>query len=213
MSSSELSNKQLMILEFIKEQLLAKGYPPSVREICQAVGLKSTSTVHSHLNKLEKLGYIRRDPTKPRAIEILDGGNVFANNNNTVMQEMINLPLVGQVTAGEPILAQQNIQEYIPLPAQLIKGTDTFLLKVKGESMINAGILDNDYVVVDKGATSSNSQIVVALVNKESATVKRFFKEGNNVRLQPENDFMDPIILNERDVEIVGTVTGVFRVF
>ena len=213
MSSSELSNKQLMILEFIKEQLLAKGYPPSVREICQAVGLKSTSTVHSHLNKLKKLGYIRRDPTKPRAIEILDGGNVFANNNNTVMQEMINLPLVGQVTAGEPILAQQNIQEYIPLPAQLIKGTDTFLLKVKGESMINAGILDNDYVVVDKGATASNSQIVVALVNKESATVKRFFKEGNNVRLQPENDFMDPIILNERDVEIVGTVTGVFRVF
>lgn len=213
MSSSELSNKQLMILEFIKEQLLAKGYPPSVREICQAVGLKSTSTVHSHLNKLEKLGYIRRDPTKPRAIEILDGGNVFANNNNTVMQEMINLPLVGQVTAGEPILAQQNIQEYIPLPAQLIKGTDTFLLKVKGESMINAGILDNDYVVVDKGATASNSQIVVALVNKESATVKRFFKEGNNVRLQPENDFMDPIILNERDIEIVGTVTGVFRVF
>ena len=213
MSSSELSNKQLMILEFIKEQLLAKGYPPSVREICQAVGLKSTSTVHSHLNKLEKLGYIRRDPTKPRAIEILDGGNVFANNNNTVMQEIINLPLVGQVTAGEPILAQQNIQEYIPLPAQLIKGTDTFLLKVKGESMINAGILDNDYVVVDKGATASNSQIVVALVNKESATVKRFFKEGNNVRLQPENDFMDPIILNERDVEIVGTVTGVFRVF
>ena len=209
MSSSELSNKQLMILEFIKEQLLAKGYPPSVREICQAVGLKSTSTVHSHLNKLEKLGYIRRDPTKPRAIEILDGGNVFANNNNTVMQEMINLPLVGQVTAGEPILAQQNIQEYIPLPAQLIKGTDTFLLKVKGESMINAGILDNDYVVVDKGATASNSQIV----DKESATVKRFFKEGNNVRLQPENDFMDPIILNERDVEIVGTVTGVFRVF
>ena len=213
MSSSELSNKQLMILEFIKEQLLAKGYPPSVREICQSVGIKSTSTVHSHLNKLEKLGYIRRDPTKPRAIEILDGGNVFANNNNTVMQEMINLPLVGQVTAGEPILAQQNIQEYIPLPAQLIKGTDTFLLKVKGESMINAGILDNDYVVVDKGATASNSQIVVALVNKESATVKRFFKEGNNVRLQPENDFMDPIILNERDVEIVGTVTGVFRVF
>lgn len=213
MSSNELSNKQLMILEFIKEQLLAKGYPPSVREICQAVGLKSTSTVHSHLNKLEKLGYIRRDPTKPRAIEILDGGNVFASNNNTVMQEMINLPLVGQVTAGEPILAQQNIQEYIPLPAQLIKGTDNFLLKVKGESMINAGILDNDYVIVDKGATASNSQIVVALVNKESATVKRFFKEGNNVRLQPENDFMDPIILNERDVEIVGTVTGVFRVF
>ena len=124
MNSNTLTNKQLMILEFIKEQLLSKGYPPSVREICQAVGLKSTSTVHSHLNKLEKLGYIRRDPTKPRAIEILDGGNVFVNNNNT-MQEMINLPLVGQVTAGEPILAQQNIQEYIPLPAQLIKGNDS----------------------------------------------------------------------------------------
>ena len=198
MNSNTLTNKQLMILEFIKEQLLSKGYPPSVREICQAVGLKSTSTVHSHLNKLEKLGYIRREPTKPRAIEILDGGNVFVNNNNTT-QEMINLPLVGQVTAGEPILAQQNIQEYIPLPAQLIKGNDTFLLKVKGESMINAGILNN-------------TQIVVALVNKESATVKRFFKEGSTVRLQPENEFMEPIILNERDVEIVGTVTGVFRV-
>ena len=211
MNSNTLTNKQLMILEFIKEQLLSKGYPPSVREICQAVGLKSTSTVHSHLNKLEKLGYIRRDPTKPRAIEILDGGNVFVNNNNT-MQEMINLPLVGQVTAGEPILAQQNIQEYIPLPAQLIKGNDTFLLKVKGGRMINAGILNNDYVVVDKGSTASNSQIVVALVNKESATVKRFFKEGSTVRLQPENEFMEPIILNERDVEIVGTVTGVFRV-
>ena len=194
MNSNTLTNKQLMILEFIKEQLLSKGYPPSVREICQAVGLKSTSTVHSHLNKLEKLGYIRRDPTKPRAIE------------------MINLPLVGQLTAGEPILAQQNIQEYIPLPAQLIKGNDTFLLKVKGESMINAGILNNDDVVVDKGSTASNSQIGVALVNKESATVKRFFKEGSTVRLQPENEFMEPIILNERDVEIVGTVTGVFRV-
>ncbi len=214
MSSSELSNKQLMILEFIKEQLLAKGYPPSVREICQAVGLKSTSTVHSHLNKLEKLGYIRRDPTKPRAIEILDGGNVFANNNNTVMQEMINLPLVGQVTAGEPILAQQNIQEYIPLPAQLIKGTDTFLLKVKGESMINAGILDNDYVVVDKGATASNSQIVVALVNKESATVKRFFKEEDHIRLQPENDTMEPIIVpQDSPFSIVGRVIGLYRAF
>ena len=209
---SELKNKQLLIYEFLKDFTSQKGYPPTVREICKAVGLKSTSSVHGHLKQLEKEGLIKRDPTKPRAIEILDGGNVFANNNNTVMQEMINLPLVGQVTAGEPILAQQNIQEYIPLPAQLIKGTDTFLLKVKGESMINAGILDNDYVVVDKGATASNSQIVVALVNKESATVKRFFKEGSTVRLQPENEFMEPIILNERDVEIVGTVTGVFRV-
>ena len=211
MSSSELSNKQLMILEFIKEQLLSKGYPPSVREICQAVGLKSTSTVHSHLNKLEKLGYIRRDPTKPRAIEILDGGNVFANNNNTVMQEMINLPLVGQVTAGEPILAQQNIQEYIPLPAQLIKGTDTFLLKVKGESMIGAGILDKDYVIVDRSNYAVNSDIVVALINGEYATVKRFFKEDRLVRLQPENEFMDSIVLDERNIEVIGVVRGVFR--
>ncbi|MGN1032509.1 MAG: transcriptional repressor LexA [Intestinibacter sp.] len=209
MSSNQITNKQLIILEFIKDQLRAKGYPPSVREICQAVGLKSTSTVHAHLNKLEKLGYIRRDPTKPRAIEILDG-NIFGNN--ITEKEMINLPLVGQVTAGEPILAEQNIQEYIPLPAQLVKGTNNFLLKVKGESMINAGILDKDYVVVDKGSTASNSQIVVALVNGETATVKRFFKEGNTVRLQPENEFMDPIILDERDVEIVGIVTGVFRI-
>ena len=209
MSSNQLTNKQLIILEFIKDQLLTKGYPPSVREICQAVGLKSTSTVHAHLNKLEKLGYIRRDPTKPRAIEILDS-NIFGNN--ITEKEIINLPLVGHVTAGEPILAEQNIQEYIPLPAQLVKGTDNFLLKVKGESMINAGILDRDYVVVDKSSTASNSQIVVALVNKEAATVKRFFKEGNKVRLQPENEFMDPIILDERDVEIVGIVTGVFRV-
>ena len=209
MSSNQLTNKQLIILEFIKDQLLTKGYPPSVREICQAVGLKSTSTVHAHLNKLEKLGYIRRDPTKPRAIEILDS-NIFGNN--ITEKEIINLPLVGQVTAGEPILAEQNIQEYIPLPAQLVKGTDNFLLKVKGESMINAGILDRDYVVVDKSSTASNSQIVVALVNGEAATVKRFFKEGNKVRLQPENEFMDPIILDERDVEIVGIVTGVFRV-
>ena len=211
MSYGRITDKQREILEYIKKEILNRGYPPTVRDICEAVNLKSTSSVHSHLETLEKNGYIRRDPTKPRAIEILDGGNVFVNNNNT-MQEMINLPLVGQVTAGEPILAQQNIQEYIPLPAQLIKGNDTFLLKVKGESMINAGILNNDYVVVDKGSTASNSQIVVALVNKESATVKRFFKEGSTVRLQPENEFMEPIILNERDVEIVGTVTGVFRV-
>ncbi len=210
MSSNNLTNKQLMILEFIKEQLLTKGYPPSVREICTAVGLKSTSTVHSHLNKLEKLGYIRRDATKPRAIEILDKDDIFINK--VTEQEMISLPLVGQVTAGEPILAEQNIQEYIPLPSQFVKGKDTFLLKVKGESMINAGILDNDYVVVDKCSTASNSQIVVALVGKESATVKRFFKEDKIVRLQPENDFMEPIILDERDVDIVGLVTGVFRI-
>ena len=211
MSSNQITNKQLIILEFIKDQLLTKGYPPSVREICQAVGLKSTSTVHAHLNKLEKLGYIRRDPTKPRAIEILDS-NIFGNK--ITEKEIINLPLVGQVTAGEPILAEQNIQEYIPLPAQLVKGTDNFLLKVKGESMINAGILDRDYVVVDKSSTASNSQIVVALVNGEAATVKRFFKEEDHIRLQPENDTMEPIsVPQDSPFSIVGRVIGLYRAF
>lgn len=207
----DLTDKQVLILEFIKSQIIEKGYPPAVREICDAVGLKSTSTVHSHLNKLEKLGYIRKDPTKPRAIEVLDGGN--SNSVSGINQEILNLPLVGQITAGEPILAEQNIEEYIPLPASIVKGTNNFVLKVKGESMIKAGILDKDYVIVDKKNTASNSQIVVALINGEAATVKRFFKEEDNtIRLQPENDFMSPMILDARNVEIIGVVTGVFRV-
>ncbi|MEG0051096.1 MAG: transcriptional repressor LexA [Terrisporobacter sp.] len=207
----DLTDKQVMILEFIKKQHLDKGYPPSVREICSAVGLKSTSTVHAHLNKLESLGYIRRDPTKPRAIEIL--------NNNSVVdappglnQEIIAIPIVGQITAGEPILADENIEEFMPLPTNLVKGKNNFILKVRGESMINAGIMDKDYVIVDKNNCAVNSDIVVALINGESATVKRFFKEGRNVRLQPENEFMDPIIMDERNIEIVGIVRGVFRV-
>lgn len=201
---SDLIKRQEMILKFIKEQQLIKGYPPSVREICDSVGLKSTSTVQSHLNKLEKLGYIRRNPTKSRTIEILD-------SINEINQEIISIPVIGQITAGEPILAQQNIEEYIPLPANLVKGNDNFILKVKGESMINAGILNKDYVIVDRSSYADNSQIVVALINGEHATVKRFFKEGNMVRLQPENEFMDPIILNEKSVEIIGIVKGVFR--
>ncbi len=201
---SDLIKRQEMILKFIKEQQLIKGYPPSVREICDSVGLKSTSTVQSHLNKLEKLGYIRRDPTKSRTIEILD-------SVNEINQEIISIPVIGQITAGEPILAQQNIEEYIPLPANLVKGNDNFILKVKGESMINAGILNKDYVIVDRSSYADNSQIVVALINGEHATVKRFFKEGNMVRLQPENEFMDPLILNEKSVEIIGVVKGVFR--
>ena len=204
----DLTEKQAMIFEYIKEQQLLKGYPPSVREICAAVGLKSTSTVHSHLNKLEKLGYIRRDPTKPRAIEIL------ANNKDDdalgLNQEIIPIPVVGQITAGEPVLANENIEEYLPLPANLIKGRDNFILRVKGESMIGAGILDKDYVIVDRCNHASNSQIVVALINGEYATVKRFFKEDRLVRLQPENEFMDSIILDERNIEIVGIVKGVF---
>ena len=205
----DLSDKQVLVLEFIKEQLMAKGYPPSVREICTAVNIKSTSTVHGYLNKLEKLGYIRRDPTKPRAIEVLDGNS--NSNVSGLNQEIINLPLVGQITAGEPILAQENIEEYIPLPSNLIKGSDNFVLKVKGDSMVNAGILNNDYIIVDKKNTASNSQIVIALINGETSTVKRFYKESNFVRLQPENDFMEPIILEANSVEIIGVVTGVFR--
>lgn len=201
---SDLIKRQEMILKFIKEQQLIKGYPPSVREICDSVGLKSTSTVQSHLNKLEKLGYIRRDPTKSRTIEVLD-------SINEINHEVISIPVIGQITAGEPILAQQNIEEYIPLPASLVKGNDNFILKVKGESMINAGILNKDYVIVDRSSYADNSQIVVALINGEHATVKRFFKEGSMVRLQPENEFMDPFILNEKSVEILGIVRGVFR--
>ena len=206
----DLTNKQIMILEFIKDQLTQKGYPPSVREICAAVDLRSTSTVHSHLNKLEKLGYIRRDATKPRAIEVLNSNK--GEDANGLNQEVLHLPVIGQITAGEPIFAEQNIEEYIPLPANFVIGSDNFILKVKGESMINAGILDGDYVIVDKANTAYNSQIVVALVGEDSATVKRFFREENHIRLQPENDFMDPIILNPSEVSILGHVRGVFRV-
>lgn len=206
----DLSNKQILILEFIKEQIALKGYPPAVREICDAVGLKSTSTVHSHLNKLEKLGYIRKDATKPRAIEVLDQNKPIFSQEFS--QEILNLPLVGQITAGEPILAEQNVEEYIPLPINLVKGKDNFILKVKGDSMINAGILNGDYVIVDKKSIASNGQIVVALMHKEYATVKTIYKEEDTIRLQPENDFMDPIILSYKDVEVIGVVTGVFRV-
>lgn len=202
---SDLTNKQKLILEYIKEQQSEKGYPPSVREMCNYVGLKSTATVHSHLKTLEELGYIRRDPTKPRAIEVL------LDTIDGINQEIISIPVIGQITAGEPILAQQNIEEYIPLPASLVKGNDNFILKVKGESMINAGILNKDYVIVDRSSYADNSQIVVALINGEHATVKRFFKEDNMVRLQPENEFMDPLILSEKSVEIIGVVKGVFR--
>ncbi len=207
----DLTRKQKMILEFIKEQQLAKGYPPSVREICNHVDLKSTSTVHSHLNKLEKLGYIKRDPSKPRAIEILD------NNNNDdslgLNQEIIPVPILGQIAAGTPILAEQNIEEYLPLPINLVRGKNNFILKVKGDSMINAGIHNKDLVIVDKKNYAEDAQIVVALVNNDFTTVKRFFKEGKKVRLQSENEFIEPMILDNRNVKIIGIVKGVFRVF
>ena len=204
MAQGKISKKQQEILEYIKNQILQRGFPPAVREICEAVNLKSTSSVHSHLETLEKNGYIRRDPTKPRAIEILD------DTFNLTRREMVNVPIIGQVAAGQPILAEENIEDYFPFPAERMPNKQTFLLKVKGESMINAGILDGDYVLVEQDATASNGDMVVALV-EDSATVKTFYKEEGVFRLQPENDFMDPIIVKE--VSILGKVIGVMRCF
>ena len=204
MAQGKISKKQLEILEYIKSQILERGFPPAVREICEAVNLKSTSSVHSHLETLEKTGYIRRDPTKPRAIEILD------DSFNLTRREMVNVPIVGQVAAGEPILAQENIENYFPIPTEFMPNNQTFLLKVKGESMINAGILDGDMVLVEQASTASNGDMVVALI-EDGATVKTFYKEEGIFRLQPENDSMDPIIVSE--VTILGKVIGVFRFF
>lgn len=202
MSTGKISAKQREILEYIKAEILRIGYPPAVREICEAVNLRSTSSVHSHLETLEKNGYIRRDPTKPRAIEIID------DSFNLTRREMVNVPMVGQVAAGEPILAEQNITNYFPIPMEFMPNNDTFMLTVKGESMVNVGIYDGDYVLVESRSTASNGEIVVALV-EDSATVKTFYKEDGYYRLQPENDFMDPIIV--REVQILGKVIGVFR--
>lgn len=200
----KISKKQQEILEYMKTQILEKGFPPSVREICEAVSLKSTSSVHAHLETLEKNGYIRRDPTHPRAIEILDDS--FGFNR----REMVQVPIVGRVAAGEPILAQENIEDYFPIPVEYMPNADLFMLKVRGESMINAGILDGDMVVVKKGNTASNGDMVVALID-DGATVKTFYKERGYIRLQPENDAMEPFILT--DCEIMGTVVGVMRFF
>ena len=204
MSYGKISQKQKEILEYIKEEILHKGYPPAVREICEAVHLKSTSSVHSHLETLEKNGYIRRDPTKPRAIEIMD------DTFNLTRREVVNVPMVGRVAAGEPVLASENIENYFPIPAEFMPNQETFLLKVKGESMINAGILDGDHILVQQQNTASNGDMVVALV-EDSATVKTFYKEDGHYRLQPENDAMEPIIVEQ--VEILGKVFGVFRFF
>ena len=201
MAQGKISKKQLEILEYIKSQILERGFPPAVREICEAVNLKSTSSVHSHLETLEKNGYIRRDPTKPRAIEILD------DSFNLTRREMVNVPIVGQVAAGEPILAQENIENYFPIPTEFMPNSQTFLLKVKGESMINAGILDGDMVLVEQTSTASNGDMVVALID-DGATVKTFYKEEGIFRLQPENDSMDPIIVKE--VSILGRSSECF---
>ncbi|GFI42443.1 MAG: transcriptional repressor LexA [Dorea sp.] len=204
MAQGKISPKQKEILEYIKSQILERGFPPAVRDICEAVHLKSTSSVHSHLETLEKNGYIRRDPTKPRAIEILD------DSFNFMRREMVNVPIIGRVAAGEPILADQNIENYFPIPMEYMPNNPTFMLKVKGESMINAGILSGDMVLVKQVSTAHNGDMVVALI-EDGATVKTFYKEDGHIRLQPENDTMEPIIVV--DVQILGKVIGVFRFF
>lgn len=202
MAQGKISAKQQQILEFIKDEILKKGYPPAVREICEAVHLKSTSSVHSHLETLEKNGYIRRDPTKPRAIEIVD------DSFQMVRREMTSIPVIGTVAAGQPIFAQQNIEGYFPVPADIVPPGESFVLRVKGESMISAGILDGDQIFVQQCNTARNGDIVVALV-EDSATVKTFYKENGHIRLQPENDTMEPIIVP--DCTILGKVFGIFR--
>ncbi len=203
MSQGKITQKQQEILEYIKDCILSKGYPPSVREICEAVSLKSTSSVHSHLETLEKNGYIRRDPTKPRTIEILD------DEFGLQRRELVNIPILGSVAAGLPTLAEQNIEGYYPIPAEFLPNKPTFMLHVHGDSMVNVGILDGDQVICAEQSTAENGQIVVALID-DSATVKRFFREKDHIRLQPENDFMDPIIVNG-DVRILGKVIGLLR--
>ena len=204
MGYGKITAKQQEILDYMKEQILNRGYPPAVREICEAVNLKSTSSVHAHLESLEKNGYIRRDPAKPRAIEIVD------DNFNITRREMVSIPIIGNVAAGQPILAVENIESYFPIPVEYLPNAETFMLRVKGDSMINAGIFDGDQILVKKQNYAKNGDFVVALI-EDSATVKTFYKEDGFYRLQPENDTMDPIIVNE--VEILGKVIGLFRVF
>ncbi len=204
MAYGKITAKQTEILEYIKQEILHKGYPPAVREICAAVHLKSTSSVHSHLETLEKNGYIRRDPTKPRAIEILD------DTFNLTRREVANVPILGRIAAGEPILATENLESYFPIPVEHMPNQDTFILRVQGDSMINAGILDGDNILVKQQSHASNGEMVVALV-EDSATVKTFYKEDEHIRLQPENDHMDPILLD--DVRILGVVFGVLRFY
>ena len=203
---TKISKRQQDILNFIKDEVKAKGYPPSVREIGEAVGLASSSTVHGHLSRLESKGLIRRDPTKPRAIEILEADST----SHIPRSEVINVPIIGKVTAGQPITAIENVEEYFPLPDRFVSPDDNiFMLEIMGESMIEAGILNGDLVIVRQQQTANNGDIVVAMTEDDEATVKRFFKEKDYIRLQPENSSMEPIIL--RNVSILGKVIGVYR--
>lgn len=204
MAYGKISKKQQEILDYIKSEILNKGYPPAVREICEAVNLRSTSSVHAHLETLEKNGYIRRDPTKPRAIEIID------DSFNLTRRELVNVPIIGSVAAGQPLLAVESVESYFPIPSEYMPNEETFMLNVKGDSMINIGIYNGDKVLVQKQSTANNGDVVVALV-EDSATVKTFYKENEHYRLQPENDYMDPIIVEK--VEILGKVIGLFRMY
>ncbi|WP_248925573.1 transcriptional repressor LexA [Paenibacillus hamazuiensis] len=202
----KISNRQQAILEFIKNEVKDKGYPPSVREIGEAVGLASSSTVHGHLERLEKKGLIRRDATKPRAIEILDGSG---EGSGAFALSVVRVPLIGRVTAGVPITATENIEDYFPLPSHYVNDDNVFMLSVIGDSMIDAGIHDGDYVIVRQQPTANNGDIVVAMTEDDEATVKRFYKERDHFRLQPENPTLQPIIL--KNVTILGKVIGLFR--
>lgn len=205
MSNGNISPKQQEILDFIKQEILNRGFPPSVRDICEAVHLKSTSSVHAHLGTLEKNGYIHRDPTKPRAIEILD------DDFNLSRREVVNVPILGRVAAGEPLLAVENIEDYFPIPTEYLPNAELYMLQVKGESMINVGVLNGDHVLVQKQSTASDGDMVVAMVD-DSATVKTYYKEDGYYRLQPENDYMEPILVYG-ELQILGKVIGVFRFF
>ena len=205
MSKGNISSKQQEILDFIKQEILNRGFPPSVRDICEAVHLKSTSSVHAHLGTLEKNGYIHRDPTKPRAIEILD------DDFNLSRREMVNVPILGRVAAGEPLLAVENIEDYFPIPTEYVPNTELYMLQVKGDSMVNVGVLNGDHVLDQKQSTATNGEMVVAMVG-DSATVKTYYKEDGYYRLQPENDYMEPIIVYG-ELQILGKVIGVFRFF
>lgn len=208
--TNKLSKKQQEVLDFIKQNILTNGYPPSVREICKAVQLSSTSSVHAHLTSLEQKGYIVKDPTKPRTIQVVDDSFRMTRNN------VVNIPVVGRVAAGTPILAQENIETYFPLASEFVPGNECFMLVVKGNSMINVGILDGDRLIVEKQNTAENGEIVVAMIEdseslEAAVTVKTFYKEKDHIRLQPENDTMDPILVS--DCEIVGKVVGLYRSF
>ena len=213
---SDLKEREKNILSFMKKEIRQKGYPPTVREICQALGIKSTSTVHKDIENLVRAGYIIKDPSKPRALNIIDEvPNADGHKNDGVERmDVVDIPIVGSIAAGTPILAEQNIEESFPLPARYVsRGADNFMLKVKGESMVEVGIMDGDLILVEQQNTARNGDIVVAMIDgfESEATVKTFYREDGHVRLQPENSSMSPIIV--KDVTILGRVRGVFRYF